>query len=243
MNMYLHNLATTGKQIREADSLQQPTDKQYDIILTNPPFGSYRVSYARDDFWASTSDKELNFLQHAYTSLKIGGRCGIVIPDGVLFGTTNAHKIIRDKMMHLCNVHTILRLPKGIFYAGGVSANVVFFEKKRYRPDGKPWTDTMWFYDLRTNMKFTQKTKKMERHHLDDFVQQYMAKERKESERFKEYTIEEIKQHGSWDMTWLQDDSLVFDIPDMTTIMSEISENMSSLNENIRELEREVGTV
>ncbi len=243
MNMYLHNLATTGKQIREADSLQQPTDKQYDIILTNPPFGSYRVPYARDDFWASTGDKELNFLQHAYTSLKIGGRCGIVIPDGVLFGTTNAHKIIRDKMMHLCNVHTILRLPKGIFYAGGVSANVVFFEKKRYRPDGKPWTDTMWFYDLRTNMKFTQKTKKMERHHLGDFVQQYMAKERKESERFKEYTIEAIEQHGSWDMTWLQDDSLAFDIPDMTTIMSEISDNIFSLNENIRELKREVGTV
>ena len=257
MNMYLHDLATADSQIREADSLQQPTADLFDIVMTNPPFGSTtsstsnqngktareRKMYERDDFWTTkTSDKHLNFLQHVYASLKVGGRCGIVLPDGVLFGSTNAHRTIRDKMMQLCDVHTILRLPTGIFYAGGVKANVIFFDKKRHSTDDKPWTSAIWFYDLRTNMKFTQKENKMQRHHLDDFVRCYT--ERRESERFKRYTIEEIQKRESWDVTWLRDDSVpdMSSLPDMETLMADITKCVSSINTTVKDLEREIGT-
>lgn len=258
MNMYLHDLGTVD-QIREADSLQQQLPIQYDIIMTNPPFGSAtsstsRVggktiregkSYERDDFWTTgTRDKQLNFLQNAYSSLKVGGRCGIVLPDGVLFGTTNSHVIIRNEMMKRCNVHTILRLPTGIFYANGVKANVVFFEKKRYREDGKPWTDAIWFYDLRTNMSFTQKENKMQRHHLDDFVKRCTAEKRQQSERFRKFTSDEIAEKGSWDMSWIKDDSVpdASDLPDAETIMSGITHSISEINNAAESLKRELGT-
>lgn len=260
MNMYLHDIAAAQDQIREADSLQQPSPIQFDVVMTNPPFGAStssassvngrtvreRKTYDRDDFWATgTSDKHLNFLQHVYASLKIGGRCGIVLPDGVLFGSTNAHRTIRQKMMLLCDVHTILRLPTGIFYAGGVKANVVFFEKKPHRADGKPWTAGIWFYDLRTNMNFTQKENRMERHHLDDFVKCYITKRRRKSERFRRFTIQEIEEKESWDILWLKDDSVVdvSDLPDVNEIMQSISANLSVVSKSVRDLEREIRNV
>ena len=260
MNMYLHDLATTKNQIREADSLQQPSSKQFDMVMTNPPFGSTTSSaingngktarekktYDRDDFWTTrTTDKHLNFLQHAYASLKTDGRCAIVLPDGVLFSTTNAHKTIREKMMQLCDVHTILRLPTGIFYANGVRANVLFFTKKPHNKDGKPWTRETWFYDLRTNMSFTQKENRMQRHHLDDFVRCYTTKKRKESERFKKFTLKEIEKKGSWDITWLTDDSVldVSKISDMKTLMKDITNQMSSINKAVRVIKKEIESV
>lgn len=256
MNMYLHNLGTID-QILEADSLLQQPSMQYDIIMTNPPFGSAtpstsRVngkavrdgeSYGRDDFWTTgTRDKQLNFLQNAYSSLKVGGRCGIVLPDGVLFGTTRAHVTIRDEMMKRCDVHTILRLPTGIFYANGVKTNVVFFEKKQYREDGKPWTSAIWFYDLRTNMNFTQKENKMQRHHLDDFVKHYTAKKRRQSERFKKFTFDEIAEKGSWDMVWIKDNSIpdVSDLPDVETIMTDITHSVLEINKAVEGLKMEL---
>lgn len=260
MNMYLHDMAATQDQIREADSLQQPSHIQFDIVMTNPPFGSStssassvngrtvreRRTYDRDDFWATgTNDKHLNFLQHVYASLKIGGRCGIVLPDGVLFGSTNAHRTIRHKMMSLCDVHTILRLPTGIFYAGGVKANVVFFEKKPHRPDGKPWTAGTWFYDLRTNMNFTQKENRMERRHLDDFVKCYTTKRRRKSERFRRFTMQEIEERESWDISWLKDDSVAdaSELPDVDEIMQSISANLSVVNKSVRDLEKEIRNI
>lgn len=259
MNMYLHNLGTVN-QIRESDSLLQPSENQYKIIMTNPPFGSAvsstsringktireRQSYERNDFWTTgTRDKQLNFLQNAYSSLKVGGRCGIVLPDGVLFGSTNAHITIRDEMMKHCDIHTILRLPTGIFYANGVKANVIFFEKKSHREDGKPWTDTIWFYDLRTNMRFTQKENKMQRRHLDDFVKCYTAKRRKQSERFRQYTYNEIIEKGSWDMVWLKDDSVpdMSDLPDIETLMADITHSISEINKATDGLKKELESI
>ena len=258
MNMYLHDLATTQNQIREADSLQQPTSRQFDIVMTNPPFGSTTTAtssvngrtvrekrtYERDDFWTTrTGDKHLNFLQHVYTSLKVGGRCAIVLPDGVLFRSTSAHRTIRQKMMALCDVHTILRLPTGIFYAGGVKANVIFFEKKPHGADGRPSTHETWFYDLRTNMNFTQKENKMQRHHLDDFVKCYTAKRRRNSERFRKFTRREIEERESWDMPWMSDNSMIdaSDLPDPETIMADITRNLSAINKAVRDLGDEIG--
>ena len=257
MNMYLHGLATSEAQIRVINAFSQPVPQPFDIVMTNPPFGSaasqssskngrtVRDSDAtsRGDFWATTKDKELNFLQHVYTSLKIGGRCGIVVPDGVLFGSTNAHQTIREKMMDMCDIHTILRLPTGIFYANGVKANVLFFTKKGQRVDGKSWTKKTWFYDLRTNMRFTQKEKKMERHHLDDFVKCCMAKKRVASERFKMYNYGEL--HDSWDKTWMKDDSVpdVIDLPDMKNILKDITSNVNGINKSMKKLTREIMSV
>ena len=121
----------------------------------------------RDDFWASTSNKQLNFLQHIKTMLKIGGRAAVVLPDNVLF-EAGAGETIRRRLLAECDVHTILRLPTGIFYAQGVKANVVFFERKPAAAD--PWTKATWVYDLRTNMHFTLKTKTLQYADLADFV-------------------------------------------------------------------------
>lgn len=255
MNMYLHDLATMQNQIREADSLQQPSPMQFDVIMTNPPFGSTtssasnvngktireRRTYERDDFWTTgTSDKHLNFLQHVYTSLKIDGECAIVLPDGVLFGSTRAHRTIRQKMMQLCDVHTILRLPTGIFYAGGVKANVIFFTKKPHRTDGKPWTHETWYYDLRINMNFTQKTNKMQRQHLDDFAKCYTTEKRRNGKRFRKYAFEELQ--DSWDMAWLKDDSVldITELPSMETLIADITSGVSTINKAVKDLEKEI---
>src|SRR5205814_9365474 len=143
--------------------------------LTNPPFGkksSYKVitaegdtetesmSYLREDFWATTSNKQLNFLQHVRSLLEINGRAAIVVPDNVLF-EGGAGETVRRRLLEQCDVHTLLRLPTGIFYAVGVKANVIFFERKPGQK--KPWTTRLWVYDLRTNEHFTLKQKPLRR--------------------------------------------------------------------------------
>src|SRR6202167_4783705 len=170
------------------------------VVLTNPPFGrksSYKVinamgeadredmSYLREDFWATRSNKQLNFLQHVRSLLTINGRAAVVLPDNVLF-EGGAGETIRKKLLQQCDVHTLLRLPTGIFYAQGVKANVLFFDRKPAQE--KPWTQKLWIYDLRTNLHFTLKENPLKRADLDDFVACYNPKnrhERKESERFK----------------------------------------------------------
>src|SRR5437867_13012052 len=152
------------------------------MVLTNPPFGkkssmtvikekgeSSRESLAvyRDDFWTTTSNKQLNFVQHVRTLLKINGRAAVVVPDNVLF-EGGAGETIRRKLLAECDVHTLLRLPTGVFYAQGVTANVLFFDNK---PGAEtPWTKQLWIYDLRTNKHFTLKTNPLGRSDLDDFV-------------------------------------------------------------------------
>ena len=129
-----------------------------------------RQTIDRDDFWATTSNKQLNFLQHVNTLLKINGRCAIVVPDNVLF-EGGAGETVRRKLLHECDVHTLLRLPTGIFYAQGVKANVLFFDQKP--ASETPWTKKLWIYDLRTNKHFTLKTNPLKREDLDEFVSCY----------------------------------------------------------------------
>ena len=154
-----------------------------------------------------------------------------------------AGETVRKKLLAQCNLHTMLRLPTGIFYAGGVKANVLFFDKKPAREDGKPWTEKLWIYDLRTNMHFTQKEKKMTRADLDDFVACYNAKniqEREEAERFKSYTYDEIikRDKVSLDISWLKDESLIDleNLPEPHIIADEIADNLQSALDSVNEL-------
>src|SRR5437016_10811303 len=150
--------------------------------------------YYRDDFWATTSNKQLNFLQHVKSLLKIHGRAASVVPDNVLF-EAGAGETVRRKLLHECDVHTLLRLPTGIFYAQGVKANVLFFERKP--ASEAPWTRTLWVYDLRTNMHFTLKQNQLRYEHLQDFTDAYQPEDRDkrtESERFKPFTYDQLMQ-------------------------------------------------
>ena len=198
---------------------------EYEIVLANPPFGkkssvtivneageSSKESLIinRDDFWASTSNKQLNFLQHIFTILKQHGRAAVVLPDNVLF-EGGAGETIRRELLKQADVHTLLRLPTGIFYAQGVKANVLFFDRKPAQE--RPWTQKLWIYDLRTNMHFTLKENTLKRSDLDDFVSCYNSKNRhgrQESERFKGFNYEVLTKRDkvNLDIFWLKDDAL-----------------------------------
>jgi type I restriction enzyme M protein len=186
----------------------------------------------RDDFWASTSNKQLNFLQHVKTLLKPRGRAAIVVPDNVLF-EGGAGETVRRKLLHECDVHTLLRLPTGIFYAQGVKANVLFFDRKPAAET--PWTKDLWIYDLRTNQHFTLKQNTLRRQHLDDFVAAYKPEaryQREESARFKRFTYDELLQRDkvSLDITWLRDESLedLENLPPPEVIAREIVEDLEA---------------
>src|SRR5438477_8239937 len=172
MNLLLHGIGAEDapSPIIVDDTLKADPGERFDMVLTNPPFGRKSsmtfvnvegeaeredLVVVRDDFWASTSNKQLNFLQHIKGMLKIGGRAAVVLPDNVLF-EAGAGETIRRRLLAECDLHTILRLPTGIFYAQGVKANVVFFDRKPAAAD--PWTKETWVYDLRTNKHFTLKT-------------------------------------------------------------------------------------
>ena len=185
MNLLLHGLGNEKNIAAGKDSLAAKPSVNYDMVLTNPPFGKKssvtiinqegdevkeRKEILRDDFWATTGNKQLNFLQHVRSLLKINGRAAIVLPDNVLF-EGGAGETIRKRLLHDCDVHTLLRLPTGIFYAQGVKANVLFFDRKP--ANERPWTRTLWIYDLRTNQHFTLKTNTLTRGDLDDFVRAY----------------------------------------------------------------------
>ena len=198
---------------------------EYEIVLANPPFGKKSsvtivndagetskesLIINRDDFWASTSNKQLNFLQHIFTILKQHGRAAVVLPDNVLF-EGGAGETIRRELLKQADVHTLLRLPTGIFYAQGVKANVLFFDRKPAQET--PWTQKLWIYDLRTNLHFTLKENTLKRSDLDDFVACYNTKnrqERTESERFKSFTYEELSKRDkvNLDIFWLKDEAL-----------------------------------
>ncbi len=220
---------------------------EYDVVLANPPFGkksSVTIVNAageqeresliinRDDFWATTSNKQLNFLQHIFTILKQHGRAAVVLPDNVLF-EGGAGETVRRELLKQADVHTLLRLPTGIFYAQGVKANVVFFDRKPARE--KPWTETLWIYDLRTNQHFTLKENPLKRSDLDDFVACYNVKnrhERRETERFKPFTYAELTKRDkiNLDIFWLKDESLEdsANLPDPHVIALEITQDLEA---------------
>ncbi len=220
---------------------------EYEIVLANPPFGkkssvtivneageSSKESLIinRDDFWASTSNKQLNFLQHIFTILKQHGRAAVVLPDNVLF-EGGAGETIRRELLKQADVHTLLRLPTGIFYAQGVKANVLFFDRKPAQE--KPWTQKLWIYDLRTNLHFTLKENTLKRTDLDDFVKCYITKnchERTESERFKSFSYEELTKRDkvNLDIFWLKDDALEesANLPAPEIIAQEITDDLEA---------------
>jgi type I restriction enzyme M protein len=257
MNLFLHNISDINGEslvIRNDSLIADPGDR-FDYVLTNPPFGKKSsmtftnedgeqskedLMYNRQDFWASTSNKQLNFIQHIRTILKSDGRAAVVVPDNVLF-EGGAGEIVRKKLLDTTNLHTILRLPTGLFYAQGVKANVIFFENK---PANKnPWTKEVWIYDLRTNRHFTLKEKPLKYEDLKDFVSCYNPKKihkRKETERFKKFTYDEIisRDKTSLDIFWLKDVSLIDldNIPDPDILAEEIIENIEAGLEGFREV-------
>lgn len=258
MNMYLHGLGGEDSPIRVGDSLVSDTGQRYNMVLTNPPFGKKSsvtiftgngsnkgekeaIIYERQDFWATTSNKQLNFLQHVKTILKINGRVAIVVPDNVLF-EGGAGETVRRKLLDDFDVHTLLRLPTGIFYSQGVKANVLFFDKKP--ASDKHWTEKLWIYDLRTNKHFTLKTGTLKYDDLKDFINCYNPDnrhKRRETERFKSFTYDELmkREKVSLDIFWLRDESLEDseNLPAPEIIAEEIVENLESALEQFGEIQ------
>ncbi|MER7271068.1 class I SAM-dependent DNA methyltransferase [Micromonospora sp. WMMD712] len=228
MNMLLHGIGTPNgpSLIAVRDALSKEPSRRVTLVLANPPFGrssSIRMvgeggkasreerEIERADFWATTANKQLNFVQHIASLLEIDGRAAVVLPDNVLF-EGGAGEVIRRRLLNQYDLHTMLRLPTGIFYAGGVKANVLFFERKRARE--QPWTEKLWVYDFRTNQHFTLKQNPLRREHLQDFVDCYLPgkdrSERVETERFKAFGYDELiaRDKVNLDITWLKDASL-----------------------------------
>ena len=215
MNLYLHGIGTNRSPITCDDSLEKTPSRLVDVILANPPFGTRpagSVEINRPDFYVETKNNQLNFLQHIMVMLKSNGRAAVVLPDNVLF-EGNAGEVIRKKLLSDFNLHTILRLPTGIFYAQGVKANVLFFQK------GVP-TKEIWFYDYRTGIKHTLATNPMQRHHLDDFVKCYNPDnisgrvetydaDKNPNGRWRKFSVDEITKRDKTglDITWIKQDS------------------------------------
>ena len=262
MNLFLHNIGDMNSEppITRNDALIADPGERFDYILTNPPFGRKSsmtftneegrqekedLVYNRQDFWTTTSNKQLNFVQHVRTLLKTDGKAAVVVPDNVLF-EGGAGETVRKKMLETTDLHTILRLPTGIFYKQGVKANVIFFDN---HPASKnPWTKEIWIYDLRTNIHFTLKENKMEFEDLKDFIECYHPENRhlrKETERFKKFTYNEIisRDKTSLDIFWLKDKSLtdLDNLPDPDILVQDIIENLESSLESLREISNNLG--
>lgn len=249
MNLLLHGVTApeADSPIRVDDALKCDPGLRFEMVLTNPPFGKKSsvtivgengesrrdgLTVVRDDFWATTSNKQLNFVQHVKSVLKIEGRAAVVVPDNVLF-EGGAGETVRRRLLHECDVHTLLRLPTGIFYAQGVKANVLFFDRKP--ASETPSTRALWVYDLRTNMHFTLKENSLRREHLDDFVACYCAGnrgQRTETERFHRFTYDELlaRDKVSLDIFWLRDESLedAANLPEPSVIAAEIVEDLEA---------------
>lgn len=244
MNLYLHGIGmpSQNKKYRSPilcqDSLEKSPETLVNVILANPPFGTRpagSVDIDRQDFYVETKNNQLNFLQHIMVMLKNDGRAAVVLPDNVLF-EGGAGETIRKELLKNFNLHTILRLPTGIFYAQGVKANVLFFQK------GTP-TKNVWYYDYRTGIKHTLATKPMQRQHLDDFVKCYNAENiaaRQETERFKCYPVEELlaRDKTSLDITWIKQgaDEEEFTLSELISTMEEKSNNIITAVQKLKEL-------
>jgi type I restriction enzyme M protein len=269
MNLYLRGIGANASKspIHVGDSLAADPGDRFDMVLTNPPFGKKSsVTYVteegeirresqtvvRDDFWTSTSNKQLNFVQHVKTILNINGSAAIVVPDNVLF-EGGAGETVRRKLLHECDVHTLLRLPTGVFYAQGVKANVLFFDRKP--ASETPWTKRVWIYDLRTNMSFTLVQNPLTRDDLDEFVACYNPANRHE----REATWSEKKPEGRWrsfsydellardkvnlDIFWLRDESLedTANLPEPDVLAAEIVGDLESALEQFRAIAEDLG--
>lgn len=256
MNLYLHGVGNGGSPVYPGDALATDNGERFKVVLTNPPFGkksSYRIvgedgsittereNYERDDFKFTTSNKQFNFLQHIMTILDTNGRAGVVLPDNVLFEAGRAGEGIRKRLLESFNFHTLLRLPPGIWYSPGVKANVLFFDKRPASRDVQ--TRELWVYDYRTNVHKTLKTKRLSHADFDDFISCY--RERKETERFRRFTYEELVQRDklNLDIFWMKDDSLedLDNLPEPDILAAEIVENLEAALEQFRSVSQELG--
>ena len=265
MNMFLHNIGEI-----DGDSLVSPNDalvaqspQSFDYVLANPPFGKKSsmsftndegeqetddLTYNRQDFWATTSNKQLNFVQHIRSMMKTTGKAAVVVPDNVLF-EGGAGETIRRKLLENTDLHTILRLPTGIFYAHGVKANVLFFDNREASP--KPWTKEVWYYDYRTNVHHTLKKKPLRYDDLIEFIKCYSPDNRHKRNptwdaekspdgRWRSYCYEEIvaRDKTSLDLFWLKDKSLtdLDNLPEPDELAEEIIENLEAGLESFRQV-------
>jgi type I restriction enzyme M protein len=286
MNMFLHNIGDIDSDnfISPADALIAASPQTYDYVLANPPFGKKSsqtftneegeqekddLTYNRQDFWATTSNKQLNFVQHIRSMLKTTGQAAVVVPDNVLF-EGGAGETVRKKLLETTDLHTILRLPTGIFYANGVKANVIFFDNK---PASKtPWTKEVWVYDYRTNVHHTLKKNPLNIDVLQDFIKCYNPENRHKrtvvsttlndqstnrllsgvetsevegESRWRKFTYDEIiaRDKTSLDITWLKDKSLadLDNLPDPEDLANDIIENLEAGLASFREIMVKLG--
>mgnify|MGYP003393854652 FL=1 len=265
MNMFLHNIGEIDGEsmVSPNDALVADSGKRYDYVLANPPFGKKSsmsftndegeqekddLTYNRQDFWATTSNKQLNFVQHIRTMLKTTGRAAVVVPDNVLF-EGGAGEAVRKKLLETTELHTILRLPTGIFYANGVKANVLFFDN--HAASKEPWTKEMWFYDYRTNIHHTLKKKPLRFEDLQEFIASYNPLNRHERKegwseatnpegRWRKFSYEQImaRDKTSLDIFWLKDKSLadLDNLPEPDVLAGEIIENLEAGLSSFREI-------
>lgn len=263
MNVYLHGVGGDNTIVHTGhDSLAAPWSREYSMVLANPPFGKKQsllfVNDAgetekedqvvvREDFWTSTSNKQLNFVQHIYTLLRIDGRAAVVVPDNVLFEGGAGEKVRRN-LLEKCRVHTLLRLPTGIWYSPGVKANVIFFDKKEGRAE--PWTDQLWVYDLRTNKRFTLKQKPIQRADFDEFVTCYKPGRIHEREatwseanpdgRWRAYEYGDLMKRDkvSLDLFWVRDESLMDteSLPPPDVVAAEIADDLEAALEQFAKI-------
>jgi type I restriction enzyme M protein len=265
MNMFLHNIGEIDGEsmLSPNDALVADEGTRFDYVLANPPFGKKSsmsftneegeqnredLTYNRQDFWATTSNKQLNFVQHIRTMLKVTGQAAVVVPDNVLF-EGGAGETIRRKLLENTDLHTILRLPTGIFYANGVKANVIFFDNKEASPN--PWTKEVWYYDYRTNIHHTLKKKPLRFENLKEFIKCYNPENRHKRKatwdektnpegRWRKFTYEELiaRDKTSLDLFWLKDKSLtdLDNLPEPDDLAEEIIENLEAGLNSFREI-------
>ena len=268
MNLYLHNIGDIygNVPVTQGDSLLTDPGYRVDYVLTNPPFGKKSsitmtneegeeeeedLVYNRQDFWTTSSNKQLNFVQHINTIMKATGKAAVVVPDNVLF-EGGAGETVRQKLLQTTDLHTILRLPTGIFYKPGVKANVIFFDKKPASPDRQ--TKDIWIYDFRTNIHFTLKQHPMSDADLKDFISCYNPENRHERKetwseqnpdgRFRKFSVDEIlkRDKTSLDIFWIKDKSLadLDNLPDPDVLADDIIENLQSALESFQELKKQL---
>ena len=263
MNMFLHNIGEIDGEpsISPNDALISDDGSRYDYVLANPPFGKKSsmtitneageqekqdLTYNRQDFWATTSNKQLNFLQHIRTLLKTHGKAAVVLPDNVLF-EGGAGETVRKQLLRSTDLHTILRLPTGIFYAHGVKANVLFFDNKPAARD--PWTKEVWIYDYRTNIHHTLKKRPLRLEDLQPFIDCYKpgnrsAREEEPEGRWRKFTYDEIiaRDKTNLDIFWLRDESLtdLENLPEPDVLAEEIIESLEAALEGFRSVAGEL---
>ena len=252
MNVYLHGIETDRSPISCRDSLLKEPEQLVDVILANPPFGtrpagSVNISAMRDDLYVDTSNNQLNFLQHMMLMLKEGGRAAVVLPDNVLF-ESGAGEVIRKKLLEEFNLHTVLLLPTGIFYANGVRANVLFFSKGSK-------TENVWFYDYRTGVKHTLATNPIKRSDLDDFVACYHAEdinarqetwsEETPNGRWRKYPVADVlsRDKTNLDISWIKEEGESADDYTLAELFSIIEDKSKSISNAVESLKKLIGDI